>query len=253
MTRRGFSHGKETRLAVSLSRVSTLPPLPIFRLPPSSVYKKFESWLTIWSSSPIFRLTALPSPFKFACSDFRRPETSGVGGELMGVDMLLFDSQATMIRPQSMSTGWRPTGLRGRSQTGSAMLSSLPENKLHKKSQTHASTLPTTLSSSNAFPDAQKQLYDISARKEEKFAATASLKADIEKKKIEQWKLEKWNRNHIRARKSFPQKQAAREKRERLIAPMFHLLRGKTVMAPQKSSQQPHMETELDLEPEPKK
>ena len=122
--------------SVSLSRISTLPPLPIFRLPPSGgrwssnryplikpslinytrfsfnailesarlwrlCYKKvrvhafiiilrskpisiqnFESWLTVWSYSPIFRLAAPPPLFKFACSDFGRPETSGVGESL---------------------------------------------------------------------------------------------------------------------------------------------------------------------------
>lgn len=84
-----------------------------------------------------------------------------------------------------------------------------------------------------AFLDTEKQLSDISARKEENFAANSSIKADIEKKKIE---LEKWKKhfsqdciicsldfeteiillgycmNHIRTRKSFPQAQAAREK-----------------------------------------
>ncbi|KAH0925813.1 hypothetical protein HID58_018069 [Brassica napus] len=51
----------------------------------------------VWSYSPIFRLAAPPPLFKFACSDFGRPETSSVGGELMKVDMLLLNSQATML------------------------------------------------------------------------------------------------------------------------------------------------------------
>ncbi|KAF2557364.1 hypothetical protein F2Q68_00017576 [Brassica cretica] len=47
--------------------------------------------------SAIKRLAAPPPLFKFACSDFGRPETSGVGEKLMEVDMLLLDSQATMM------------------------------------------------------------------------------------------------------------------------------------------------------------
>ncbi|KAJ4900913.1 Structural maintenance of chromosomes protein 4 [Raphanus sativus] len=64
-----------------------------------------------------------------------------------------------------------------------------------------------------AFTDAQKQLSDISGRKEEKTAATTSIKADIEKKKLEAMEARKVEEESHREQETLiPQEQAAREK-----------------------------------------
>ncbi|WZZ01622.1 hypothetical protein YC2023_073950 [Brassica napus] len=64
-----------------------------------------------------------------------------------------------------------------------------------------------------AFTDAQKQLTDISGRKEEKSAATTSIKADIEKKKLEAMEARKVEEESQREQETLiPQEQAAREK-----------------------------------------
>ncbi|ESQ32611.1 hypothetical protein EUTSA_v10003529mg [Eutrema salsugineum] len=64
-----------------------------------------------------------------------------------------------------------------------------------------------------AFTDAQKQLSDISARKKEKAAVTTSMKADIEKKKLEAMKAQKVEEESLREQETLiPQEQAAREK-----------------------------------------
>lgn len=73
-----------------------------------------------------------------------------------------------------------------------------------------------------AFTDAQKQLTDISGRKEEKSAATTSIKADIEKKKLEATEARKVEEESHREQETLiPQEQAAREKVAELKSAMI--------------------------------